>query len=68
MPVKLAYVMTVHRSQGYPSGTEVCRVPMEIMPEVKAMLGLICPKEGMGVDEMQRFRSVIREMCGFDGG
>ncbi len=56
------------RRKRYPSGSEVCRVPMEIVPEVKAMLGLICPKEGMDMDEMQRFRSVIREMCGLDGG
>jgi hypothetical protein len=40
---------------------------MEIVPEVKAMLGLICPKEGMDMDEMQRFKSVIREMCHLDG-
>ena len=41
---------------------------MEIVPDVKAMLGLICPKESMDMDEMQRFRPVIREICGFDGG
>ena len=54
------------RKKRYPGGSVVCRIPVEISDEVTAMLGLICPKEGIDMDELQRFRSAIREMCHID--
>lgn len=54
------------RRKRFPTGSKVCRVPVEIFEEVSSMLELICPKTGMNVDELQKFKAMFRKMCGLD--
>ena len=54
------------RRKRFPTGSKVCRVPVEIHEEVSSMIELICPKTGMNFDELQKFKSKLRETCGLD--
>ena len=54
------------RRKRFPTGSKVCRVPVEIIEEVSSMLELICPKTGMNYDELQKCKATLRKICGLD--
>ena len=47
----------------YANSSKVCRIPVELIDEVRLMLQIVCPKGGMNVKELERFKSAIRELC-----
>ena len=47
----------------YSNNSKVCRIPVELVDEVKMMLNVVCPKGGINTRELQRFKQAIRELC-----
>lgn len=51
------------RPTRYPNGSMVRRIPNELLEEITEMLGLVCPKSGMDIAELNRFKTVLRKLC-----
>ena len=47
----------------YANSSKVCRIPVELVDEVRLMLQIVCPKGGMNVKELERFKQALRELC-----
>lgn len=58
---------TVKKTRGrpvrYSNNSKVCRIPVELVDEVKLMLKIVCPKGGINIRELQRFKQGIRNLC-----
>lgn len=50
----------------YTNSSKVCRIPIELVDEVKMMLQIVCPKGGVNAEELERFKKAIRELCEAD--
>lgn len=47
----------------YANSSKVCRIPVELVDEVRLMLQIVCPKGGMNVKELERFKTALQELC-----
>lgn len=50
----------------YTNDSKVCRIPVELVDEVKMMLRIVCPKGGVDTKELERFKSALRKLCEAD--
>ena len=51
------------RPARYANSSKVCRIPVELVDEVRLMLQIVCPKGGMNMKELERFKAALRELC-----
>lgn len=54
------------RPARYTNTSKVCRIPVELVDEIKMMLWLVCPKGGVNTTELMRFKMALRELCDID--
>lgn len=51
------------RPARYANSSKVYRIPVELVDEVRLMLQIVCPKGGMNMKELERFKAALRELC-----
>jgi hypothetical protein len=66
-PGKEAIKKARGRPARYTNKSKVCRIPIELVDEIKMMLCLVCPpKGGVNTTELERFKTALRELCDMD--